>query len=250
MRILGIRIDEVDMAAALDFIAAAISNYPQDGRLRQVITLNPEGIYLAQQNADFAALAEAADLVTADGTGVLWAAQKLGQPLPERVTGIDLLQQLCARAAREGWSVYLLGAQPGVAEEAAAKLGQAYTGLRVAGTHHGYFRGEDVLPVIRQINAAAPQILFVALGMPAQERFIAAYSGQIQAAVAIGVGGSLDVLAGRVKRAPRLMRRLRLEWLWRLLRQPSRLPRMLAIPKFMRLVKKQAGHQQQRGGGV
>jgi N-acetylglucosaminyldiphosphoundecaprenol N-acetyl-beta-D-mannosaminyltransferase len=232
MRILGIRVDETDMAAALDFVAAAI-NAPKEGaRLSRVVTLNPEGLYLATVDSAFADIVESAALVTADGAGLLWAARRLGQVLPERVTGIDLLQEACGRAAREGWRVYLLGAKPGVAEAAAAKLHERYAGLQICGLHHGYFTGEEDA-LIARINAAAPDILFVALGLPAQERFCAAYQWRLQAAVAIGVGGSLDVLAGKIKRAPLFMRRLRLEWLWRLLRQPSRLPRMLVIPKFM-----------------
>jgi len=232
MRILGIRVDETTMAAALDFLAAAICACREDQRLRRVVTLNPEGLYLATQDASFAVIVEAADLVAADGAGLLWAARQVGRPLPERVTGIDLMLAACARAAREGWRIFLLGAKSGLAEAAAAKLRERYAGLHICGLHHGYFAGEEDA-VIAQINAAAPDLLFVALGMPAQERFCAAYQRQIQAAVAIGVGGSFDVLAGQVKRAPRFLRRLRLEWLWRLLLQPSRLPRMLVIPKFM-----------------
>jgi N-acetylglucosaminyldiphosphoundecaprenol N-acetyl-beta-D-mannosaminyltransferase len=171
-------------------------------------------------------------LVTADGAGLLWAARQLGQPLPERVTGIDLMQEACQRAAREGWRVYLLGAQPGIAQAAAAKLQGRYADLQICGLYHGYFADQEDA-VIVQINAAAPDILFVALGLPAQERFCAKHQHSIKAAVAIGVGGSLDVLAGKVKRAPRFMQRLKLEWLWRLILQPSRLPRMLVIPKFM-----------------
>jgi N-acetylglucosaminyldiphosphoundecaprenol N-acetyl-beta-D-mannosaminyltransferase len=235
MRILGIRVDEIDMAAALDFLAAAINARTEDGRLRRVVTLNPEGLYLATQDSSFADIVESAALVTADGAGLLWAAHRLGQPLPGRVTGIDLLQEACARAAREGWRVYLLGAQPGVAEAAAASLCERYPGLCICGLHHGYFKGEEEA-LLEHIKAAAPDILFVALGLPAQERFCAAYQQRLNAALAIGVGGSLDVLAGKIKRAPLFMRRLRLEWLWRLLRQPSRLPRMLVIPKFMYMV--------------
>jgi len=227
------------MAAALAFIAAAINDHLQDGRLRHIVTLNPEGLYLALGDDDFARILEQADLITADGTGLLWAARKLGHALPERVTGVDLLQEICARAAREGWRIYLLGAKPGVAEQAAARLSQKHTGLLIAGWHHGYFHGEEEA-VLAEIKAAAPDILFLALGMLAQERFIAARREQLPVAVVMGVGGSLDVIAGRVKRAPLFMRRARLEWLWRLFLQPSRLPRLLVIPKFMRLVKKEA----------
>ncbi|MCL1905470.1 MAG: WecB/TagA/CpsF family glycosyltransferase [Clostridiales bacterium] len=232
MRISGIRIDETDMAAALDFLAAAINDNRENRRLRRVITLNPEGLYLATCDAAFARIVESADLVTPDGAGILWAARRLGNPLKERVTGIDLMQEACARAATEGWRVYLLGAKPGVAEEAAAKLKDTYAGLNICGLHHGYFAGKEHA-LTEQINQAAPDLLFVALGLPAQERFCADYQQRLKAAVAIGVGGSLDVLAGKVKRAPRFMRRLRLEWLWRLILQPSRLPRILVIPKFM-----------------
>ena len=232
MRILGIRVDETDMAAALDFLAAAISVRAQGGRLKRVVTLNPEGLYLATVDSAFARIVESADLVTADGAGLLWAARQLGQPLYERVTGIDLLQAACERAAQAGWRVFLLGAKPGVAQAAAAKLTELYAGLHICGLHHGYFAGAEEA-LIAKINAAEPDILFVALGLPAQERFCAAHQQEIQAAVAIGVGGSFDVLAGRIKRAPRWLRRARLEWLWRLLLQPSRLPRMLVIPKFM-----------------
>jgi len=246
MRILGIRVDETDMAAALDFLAAAISAHKADGQLRRVITLNPEGLYLATMDSHFAQLVESADLVTADGAGLLWAARQLGQPLRGRVTGIDLLQESCCRAAKEGWRVYLLGAKPGIAPAAAAKLCEHYAGLQICGLHHGYFSGAEEA-LIAEINAAAPDILFVALGLPAQERFCAAYQQQIKAAVAIGVGGSLDVLAGKVKRAPRLMQRLHLEWLWRLLLQPSRLPRMLVIPKFMwKVIKRSATARSQK----
>ena len=241
MRILGIRVDNLDMAAALDFIAAAINACAGGAPLKRVVTLNPEGVYLASVDASFARIVESADLVTADGTGLLWAAKKLGQPLRERVTGIDLLQETCRRAATAGWRLYLLGAQPGLAEQAAAQLKARYAGLNICGVHHGYFNGaEDA--VVAQINAAAPDILFVALGQPAQERFCAVYQQRLQAAVAIGVGGSFDVLAGRLKRAPRFMQRLRLEWLWRLLLQPSRWPRLLIIFKFMWKVKQSAKH--------
>jgi N-acetylglucosaminyldiphosphoundecaprenol N-acetyl-beta-D-mannosaminyltransferase len=235
MRILGIRVDDTDLAAALDFIAAAINTHKEDKRLSRLITLNPEGLYLATTDYSFAKTIESADLVTPDGAGVLWAAKLLGQPLSERVTGIDLMQATCERAAREGWRVYLLGAKPGIAEKAAAKLTAHYAGLQICGLYHGYFVGmEDA--VIAQINKAAPDILFVALGLPAQEYFCAAHQQQIQAAVAIGVGGSFDVLAGLTKRAPRFMQQAKLEWLWRLMLQPSRLPRMLVIPKFMWMV--------------
>ena len=235
MQILNCRIDKVNMQSTLDFIARAI---PGDS-CQQIITLNAEGIYLAQEDAAFRNIINTAALVTADGSGVLWAAKQLGSPLPERVTGIDLLQAACKHAANQGWRIYLLGAAPGVAEQAAAKLQESYAGLQIVGIDHGYFRGQEAA-LISKINTAKPDLLIVALGMPMQEKFIHTHLAELKTAIAIGVGGSFDVVAGNIKRAPRLLQRLRLEWLWRVILQPSRLPRILVLPKFMLLVKKQA----------
>ncbi|MCL1976278.1 MAG: WecB/TagA/CpsF family glycosyltransferase [Firmicutes bacterium] len=232
MRILGIRVDKIDMAAAMDFIATAISTFNEGTPPKQVVTLNPEGLYLATKDKTFAAIVENAALVTPDGAGLLWAARRLGQPLNERVTGIDLMISVCSRAAQESWRVFLLGAQEGIAQEAAFKLKERFIGLQICGFHHGYFKGTEEA-VLEEINTAAPQILFVALGLPFQERFCALYQNKLNVAVTIGVGGSFDVIAGRVKRAPRFMQRLRLEWLWRLILQPGRFLRILVIPKFI-----------------
>ena len=237
MEILNCKVNKVSMQSALDFIARAIQQ-PGDC-CKQIITLNAEGIYIAQKDAVFRAIINNAALVTADGIGVLWAAKKLGSPLPERVTGIDLLQEACRLAADQGWRIYLLGAAKGIVDQAAVKFQASYPGLQIVGTHHGYFRGQEAA-IIKKINQAQPNLLLVAMGMPFQEKFISSHLAELNAAVAIGVGGSFDVIAGNIKRAPRLMQRLGLEWFWRLLLQPSRLPRILVLPKFMWLVSKQA----------
>lgn len=234
MRILGIRVDNVDMATSLAQIGRLIDDYQnkKTNQTAQVITLNAEGVYLAAADAEFAAIIEDADLVTPDGRGVLWAANKLGQPLAERVTGIDLLEQSVALAAQKGWRVYLLGSVEGVADEAAAQLHKRYPGLQIVGTHNGYFRGHDD-DVIADINVRRPDLLFVALGMPMQEKWLARFRRHLHVAVAVGVGGSFDVVAGHIKRAPHIWQKMGLEWLWRLLKEPQRIGRAMVLPRFM-----------------
>ena len=236
MRILGIRVDPLTMQQTIDIVEAQIR--AQEPHPAQVDTLNPEGLELARTDPLLQEIIEHAIVVTPDGHGILWAAEQLGRPLPERVTGIDLMQRLCDTAAAEGWRVFLLGAAPGVAEECAAKLVTQEEWLNIVGYDNGYFQDREQ-EVIDKINAARPQLLFLALGMPYQEKWLYQHREQIQANVAIGVGGSFDVIAGRIARAPAWVQRCRLEWLWRLLRQPSRWRRYLALPRFMRAVKRQ-----------
>lgn len=243
INILGARVDAVDLDGAVERVA----EFVKEGRPRQVITLNPEILYRAQKEPQLLSLINAADLVTADGIGVVWAAGMLGARLPERVTGIDLMLALVARAAREGWRVFLLGAAPGVAEEAARRLVQCYPGLRVAGAHHGYFPPEKEKELVEEIRAARAELLFVALGAPKQELFIARHKAELGAVVAMGVGGSFDVLAGKARRAPAWMRRLGLEWLGRLLMEPRRFRRMLVLPRFAWLVLQESLRQKFAG---
>lgn len=237
LKILGVRVDEYDMQQSLDLIGAFVAQGGEE--LRQVVTINPEGMWLAQADRELCAIINGAALVTPDGFGVLWAARRLGRPLKERVTGIELLENLCRRAAAEGWRVYFLGAKPGVAQAAAENMQKKYPGLTVAGWDHGYFR-EREQQAIDAVRKAEADVLFAALGMPYQERWLHAHRRELGCTVAVGVGGSFDVLAGQVRRAPRLWQRLKLEWLWRLLADPKRWRRYLALPRFMWAVKKQA----------
>ncbi|NLF80014.1 MAG: WecB/TagA/CpsF family glycosyltransferase [Clostridia bacterium] len=239
IRILGLRVDQVNMEQALARLSEAIAAF-RAGKSRgaQVVTINPEGIWLARGDEQLRRIIEEAYLVTPDGSGVLWAAARQGKILDERVTGIDLLYRLCERAAEEQWRVYLLGAKPGIADEAAARLRLAYPHLLIVGRENGYFRDREE-QVICEIAASRPDILFAALGMPYQEKWLAANIEKLGCAVMIGVGGSFDVIAGRVRRAPRLLQRLRLEWLWRLLHDPRRWRRFLAIPRFMAAVRRE-----------
>ena len=240
LRILGVKVDKCNMQQAVERIACWVEK--EHGRLHRVVTINPEGIWIARHDEQFARIVEQADLVSADGSGVLWAASKLGSPMQERVTGIDLLEHLCQRAAKQGWRVYLLGAKPGFANEAAQVLCSRYPGLIIAGCENGYFRDRED-QVLADIRAASADILFAALGMPFQEKWIYAHAEELGCTVAVGVGGSFDVISGHVRRAPALWQKLRLEWLWRLLSDPKRWRRFLVIPKYMWAVHRQSRHK-------
>lgn len=235
VRILGLKVHDVDMAQALAFVEEALA---KDG-LSRIITLNAEIAYGAHDKDDLAALINEADLVTPDGTGIIWAAKQYGTPLKERVCGIDLLMALMERYNDDSFGFYFLGSKPEVAEAAAEKIQSQYPKLRYCGYHDGYFGKENSEAMAAEIAQSGADILIVAMGAPFQDQWIAQYGGACNVKVGIGVGGSLDVISGAVKRAPKLFQKLRLEWLYRLLTDLSRWKRMMALPKFMGLVKKQ-----------
>ncbi|WP_031514090.1 WecB/TagA/CpsF family glycosyltransferase [Desulfofalx alkaliphila] len=232
IELLGAYIDALNMNETVDKLAGFVKS----GRPHQVITLNPEYLYRAQGRQDLLDLVNRVDLVTADGTGIVWAAKMAGTPVPERVTGIDLMLRLCARGDYEGWRVFLLGASPGVAQEAGEKLKEQFPGLDIVGTHHGYFTDGESRRIVDLICEAKPHLLFVALGMPRQEEWIARHQPKMGVPVAMGVGGSFDVISGRKERAPLWAQRMKIEWLYRLVKEPSRFRRQLVLPKFAALV--------------
>ena len=229
VRVLGVRVDCVDMDATVAWIAAAVQ---AGGRCRHVVTVNPEFVMHARRDAAFGRILEASDLATADGAGVLWAAGRRGCRLGGRVAGTDLVPRLARVAAERGWRVFFLGAGPGVAEAAAARLAERCPGFKVAGTFAGSPSPDDDAVALARIREAGAQLVLVAYGHPKQEAWIARNRELLPAAVAIGVGGAFDFISGRVRRAPRWMRRAGLEWLYRLARQPWRARRMLALPAF------------------
>jgi len=232
-KLLGADIGRLTMDQAVEAVTALV----HAGKPCRVITLNPEYLYrAATAESALLELVRKADLVTADGEGIVWAGRVAGTPFPERVTGIDLMLRLMPQAAAEGWRIYLLGAAPGVAEAAAENLRRRHPGLQVVGTRHGYFQPAEDLAIVEEIKQAAPHLLFVALGAPKQEIWIDRYIDDIGPVVAMGVGGTFDVLAGRVVRAPRWMQRLKIEWLGRLVMEPSRWRRMVVLPRFAWLV--------------
>ena len=197
-----------------------------------IVTANPEIVLHSREDAAYAAAVNGADLVLADGVGDLYAARLLKTPLPERVAGSDLTPRLLSRLAERGGSVFLYGARPGVAERAGEALRSACPGLRIAGTENGYISDETAL--FTALDKEQPDLLLLGLGVPRQELWMA-QNRQRTNAVMIGVGGLLDVFAGDIPRAPEAWQRLGLEWLYRLLREPKRIKRMIRLPKILLL---------------
>ena len=233
--VLGVGIDAVTEAQALDII----TGFVREGGAHQVVTANPEILDNATRTPALHALIRRAALVTADGQGVLLAGRILGTRFPARVTGIELAEALCRESAARGLSLYFLGAAPGVVDEAAEKMRAAYPGVRIVGTHHGYFKKEGPAAVLADIKATKPDILLVGMGSPYQEQFIDEHLAECGVSVGIGVGGSFDVLSGRVERAPEIFIRLKLEWLYRIASDRKRWKRALALPRFVLKVLRQ-----------
>jgi len=235
--ILNIPVAQVKMDQVLAWVEKRINEVQPPA---QVVTANAEIIYRARQDSQLAQLIQQADLITADGSGVLWAGKKLNTPFPERVTGVDLTQRLLALAAAKGWQVYFLGAKPEVVEKAVLRTLSQYPTLQISGYRHGYFSKQEIDQVVTNIHMVKPQLLFVALGAPRQDYFIRENLTRMAVPVAIGVGGTFDVLAGTTQRAPLWMQKWGLEWLYRLWREPRRLGRMLVLPLFVWAVWRQS----------
>lgn len=228
--ILDVPIDNLSEDAAIDVIAS----YVADGTPHQIATVNPEFLIEAQRNPFFRHVLLDADLRTADGVGLMLVGKLRRTPFCGRVTGSDLTVRLGQEAAARGWRVFLLGAAPGVAEQAAARLEADNPGLQIAGCFPGDARPRGDHESTAAVMAARPDIVLVAYGHPAQEMWIARNKYRVQAPVFIGVGGAFDYVAGVVPRAPRLIRRFGLEWLFRLVRQPWRWQRMArSLPVFV-----------------
>ena len=229
VNILGVDVDAVTMAEAVNVVRRAMDT--RAGVM--VATANAEMLMRATHDEELRHILNASALVVPDGAGTVWAARHLGHAMPERVAGYDLAQELLRCAPAEGRRVYFFGSAPGVAEKAKAKAEQLYPGIEIVGVRNGFFSPADNASIIAEIRAARPDLLLVALGVPKQEKWIAAHLAELDVPVAIGVGGTLDVMAGVMKRAPHWMQRAKLEWLFRGLMQPKRAGRLLALPKFV-----------------
>jgi len=228
--ILGVRVDDVTEVEALAWAANAI----QRGGPHLVVTPNAEFVMRARRERPFRDVLGRADLSIPDGAGLLLAGRILGTPLREQVTGTDLLVGIAGLCATEGWRIYLLGGDDGVAEAAGRSLQARLPGLEVAGAFAGSPRVEDEAGIIARIRSAAPvHVLAVAYGAPSQEQWLARNLPKLDVALGIGIGGALDFISGRVPRAPRWLRRAGLDWLYRLARQPWRWRRQLALPRFV-----------------
>ena len=234
MRILGVRVDCVGMTGALAAVGRLVDTAGAGGscETRLVATVNPEFIMRARVDEQFRQALDEAALSLPDGAGVVWALRRQGCRGQERVPGVELVEELAAECGRRGWRPFFLGAGPGVAAEAARRLESRLPGLRVAGLHTGSPRPADDVETLRRIHAARPDLLFVAYGHPQQELWIARNRHRLGVPVAIGVGGAFDFISGRVPRAPRWVRRVQLEWLWRLTIQPWRARRMAVLPVY------------------
>ncbi|MDF2440100.1 MAG: N-acetylglucosaminyldiphosphoundecaprenol N-acetyl-beta-D-mannosaminyltransferase, partial [Abditibacteriota bacterium] len=235
----GVRISPVSMREAMD----KIEEFIHSRQPHHVATSDANAILTVQEDPEYAEILRRAALITPDGYGVIWGARLLNLPIYERVTGVDMVTGICERAAKANYSIYILGSAPGIASTAASNLAAKYPGLRIAGTHHGFWRRdfkeeglsqeEADARIADHIREARPDVLFVAMGIPSQEKFIAAQLQRLQVPVCLGVGGSFDVYAGKFKRAPQAIQRLGLEWIYRVWIDPSRWKRMGYVPRFM-----------------
>lgn len=205
------------------------------GGTHLVATADSSGIAIAQSDPDLMEIYRDASLVTCDSNGVVWAIRRKGT-VAERVSGVDVADRLCQLSAEKGYGIFLLGAEPGVATAAAEGMRLKYPGCNIVGSHHGYFPPTEDQFVAEQVAPAKPDILFVAMGIPRQEKFIRATMETIGAKVAMGVGGSLDVFSGRAKRAPLVVQKMKLEWLWRLILNPKKWRKAMMLPKFALMV--------------
>lgn len=232
INILGTRIDSLGLDESLKEISEALVA----GKEQRIVTANPELIYKADKDKNLQEVINTADLVLPDGIGVVWAARQFGYRLAERVTGIDLTLKLLEEGSQKGWRVFLLGARPGVAQQAVSKQARNYPGI-IFCCHHGYFTEDEEPLVLKRIRKFAPDVLLVGLGAPRQELFNAANAGI--ARLRMGVGGTIDVLAGEVKRAPQFFRDHSMEWLYRLITDPSRIGRQAILPLYaLRVLRK------------
>lgn len=227
--ILGVKFSPLGVKASADYIL----KMTEDEGFHYVFTPNSEIVMAAENDEKFKNILNSADLITADGIGIIYASKIFGTPINERASGYDISLSLLEGMAAKGRSLYLFGAAPGVAEKAAGNITAKFPGIKIVGTHDGYFDELKEKEIIEDINLKKPDVLFVCLGAPKQEMWIFDHKDRLEVKVAMGLGGCLDVYAGNTKRAPEIFIKLGLEWFYRLIKEPKRFFRMLALPKFM-----------------
>lgn len=225
--VMGVGFDSLTIEEAV----AKAKTLMAERRAAYVVTPNPEIVMVCREQPEAMEAVQAADLVLPDGIGVIYGARILGTPLKSKLPGIDFISALMEDISKQGKRVFLLGAKPGVAETAGERLAARYPGLVIAGTQDGYFK--DDAPVVEAVNAAQADLLLVCLGAPKQELWMRRNQSRLNVGLMAGLGGSLDVFAGTVKRAPKAFQKLGLEWLYRLLKEPKRIGRMMKLPKFL-----------------
>lgn len=226
--ILGVNIDKISMKDAIK----KAEEYTFTDKCSTIYTPNSEIIMVAKQNEELKKVLNEADMLIPDGIGVVWASKINGNPVIEKVAGFDLMKNLLVEANKKQQKVFLFGGKPGIVEAAIENIKKELPNINFVGYRDGFFKEDQEVEIIEQINSAQPHFLFVALGAPKQEFFIHKYREMILAKVAMGVGGSFDIIAGKAKRAPDIFIKLGLEWFYRLIKEPWRFKRMLVLPKF------------------
>jgi N-acetylglucosaminyldiphosphoundecaprenol N-acetyl-beta-D-mannosaminyltransferase len=237
IKIFGVEIDNLSFNEAVE----VVEGFLKGDRLRTICTPNTEIVMAAKNNPKLKELINDNDLIIPDGIGLIYGSRIRKRPLKERVTGFDISVKMLEIANRKGYSLFLLGGKDGVAKKASENILTQYPNIKITGYHHGYFKGshngydnhDEELKIIRMINESKTDIIFVGLGFPKQEQWIGKNKHRIHGKVIIGNGGTMDVLAGVSKRAPEIFQRLGLEWFYRLIKEPSRIKRQMAIPKFI-----------------
>jgi N-acetylglucosaminyldiphosphoundecaprenol N-acetyl-beta-D-mannosaminyltransferase len=237
VKIFGVNIHNISFEETIELI----KEYLEGNTLKTIYTPNTEIVMTAKEDNDLKDLLNDGDLIIPDGIGLIYGSKIRHKPLKERVTGYDISIKMLEIANENNYSIYLLGGKDGVAEDAVRRIQSDYPNVRIAGFHHGYFKGShlglsnepDEEEIIECINKSAPDIIFVGLGFPKQELWIDANKNKLKGKVIIGNGGVMDILAGNSKRAPEIFIKLGLEWFYRLIKDPSRIKRQMALPKFM-----------------
>jgi N-acetylglucosaminyldiphosphoundecaprenol N-acetyl-beta-D-mannosaminyltransferase len=225
----GLVVHRVSMDETLETIDRFISSR----KPHHVVTLDSSMCVIAQGDPALLNIVSHAELVTPDSAGVLWACRRLGRPLKERVSGVEIVDRLCSLSPVRGYRLFFFGSAPGVAQAAAERMRSCYPGCQVVGTRDGFFTPDQESEIVEQIKVVYPDIICVALGIPRQEKWIHRFREELHVPVLIGVGGTFDVYSGRVKRAPVWMQRLNLEWLYRLLKNPRKIGKVMMLPKFV-----------------
>lgn len=237
VNIFGVKIFNIDFQEAINIA----NRFLKEDRNHSIITPNTEIVMAAKDDEELRDIINGADLVIPDGIGLIYGSKMRGHPLKERVTGYDVSMELLKILNEIGGSLYMLGGKPGVTDKAEEKIKKDYENINIVGHHHGYFKGihrgmkgdPEELEIIEEINSLKPDIIFLGLGFPKQEMFINEYKDKLNSKIIIGNGGVMDILAGNMKRAPEIFIKLHLEWFYRLLKEPSRIKRQVAIPKFI-----------------
>ncbi|WP_077369803.1 WecB/TagA/CpsF family glycosyltransferase [Anaerosalibacter sp. Marseille-P3206] len=237
IKIFGVRVDKVSLKEAV----CKVEEFLQGNGPKTIYTPNTEIIMEAKEDEQLKEVLNNGNLIIPDGIGLIYAAKIKKKPLVERVTGFDLSIEMIKLADKHSYSIFLLGGEEGIAKKAGEKIVEKYTNVKIAGYNNGYFKGahigfpghEEEREVIEKIKQAKPDILFVGFGAPKSEKWMELYKDELNCKVMIGNGGTMDIIAGKVKRAPEVYQKLGLEWFYRLIKEPSRIKRQIALPKFM-----------------